>query len=75
MHRTELLDQLESCNEHISATDQNIFEQAKRIGAATATKADASPSRDLLKRFQEIRQSLLKRQDALIVQIANSAQH
>jgi ribosomal protein L1 len=75
MDRAVLLTQLERCNEHIDQTDRNVFAQAKRVAAATASGADASISRDLLKRFQEIRHGLLKRQDALIVQIANSAQH
>jgi hypothetical protein len=69
MNRTELLNQLASCNEHISATDQNIFEQERRVDVATTA---ASLSSNLLKRFQEMRQTLLKRQDMLILQIANS---
>jgi len=75
MNRAALLNQLARCNECIDQTDRNVFAQAKRVAAATAVGADVSISRDLLKRFQEIRHGLLKRQDALIVQIANSAQH
>jgi ribosomal protein L1 len=75
MNRAALLNQLARCNERIDQTDRNVFAQAKRVAAATAAGADVSISRDLLKRFQEIRHGLLKRQDALIVQIANSAQH
>jgi len=73
MDRAVLLNQLARCDEQIASNDQNISEQGKRVDTATATGADASISRDLLKRFRETRQALLKRQDALIVQIANSA--
>jgi len=75
MDRAVLLNRLARSNEDIDQTDRNIFAQAKRAAAATAAGANASLSRDLLKRFQEIRHGLLKRQNALIVQIANSAQH
>ena len=75
MDRAVLLNRLARSNEDIDQTDRNVFAQAKRVAAATAVGADVSISRDLLKRFREIRHGLLKRQDALIVQIANSAQH
>jgi hypothetical protein len=75
MYRTALLNQLARCNEHIDQTDRNIFAQRKRVDTGTAAGANVSIPKDLLKRFQEIHQALLKRQDALIVQIGNSVQH
>jgi hypothetical protein len=37
MDRAELLNQLGKCNKHLEQNDRNIFEQRKRVDAATAS--------------------------------------
>jgi hypothetical protein len=70
--RDEMLRQLARCDEHLAATDRNIFDQQKRVEALELAGRDASFSKTLLATFKRLRQSHLDHRDILVCSLQNN---